>query len=383
MAEKDMKRILLISPFVPPNLGGIETHLEDLIDHLLDNGYRVTMLGYQPLSTNIKVPVVEKRRNFVSYHYPWFGNNLFIALTQFHPIFNFLYLTPYLLIRSFFFMTTRYREIDVVHVFGLSPAFIGRVLKFFFKKRTIMSFAALYDFKKENLFGKVCFWILKDMDHILVSSQDSKEDVLRLGLPREKVTIYIHWINLKKFYPGDKKEAKKKVGWQDKFTVLFVGRLIPEKGGRLLLAVARKTKQDIVFKFIGDDGPDLAAIKKEAEKKNSKVEYVGAVPNKTLPDYYRAANVFVYPALYQEDLARTIIEALACGIPVINTNPGSGIYKLKKEFSFVTSESAKEMQEKIELLASKPVLQEKMSQAAIKYGQKFGPRMAKKATDYY
>ena len=376
------KHILLISPFVPPNLGGIETHIEDLTDHLADAGYRVTMLGYQPLSTDIRAPGIEKRDNLIIYRYRWLGNNLFIFLTQLPPIFNFLYLTPYLLLRSFIFMIFNHQKIDVVHVFGLSPAFIGKVLKFFFKKRTIMAFAALYGFKKESLFGKICYWILKDMDHILVSSQDSKKDVLKLGLPRKKVTIYIHWINLKRFYPGDKKEAKKKVGWKNKFTVLFVGRLIPEKGGRLLLAVARRSKKNICFKFIGDDGPDLAAIKRAA-KNQPNVEYVGAIANKALPDYYRAADVFVYPALYKEDLARVLLEALACGTPVINTNPGSGIYKLKSDFSFVVSESAQAIQEKIELLASQPALQRKMSQAAVVFGRKFGPNLAKKISAYY
>lgn len=279
-------------------------------------------------------------------------------------------------------MLFHHQEIDVVHVFGLNSAFIGRMLNFFFRKKVIMAFVALYNFKKETLFGRICYWVLRDFDHILVSSQDSKADVLNLGLPSNKVTVYIHWINLKRFHPGNKKEAKKKLGWQDKFTVLFVGRLIPEKGAKVVLGVAKKTKKAIAFKFIGDDGPDLAAVRK-AERELTNVEYLGRIPNQKMADYFRAADVFVYPALYQEDLARVLLEALACGTPVINTNPGSGIYRLHPSFAFVTSASPQEIQEKIELLYQKPQWQKKMSQAAVIFAKKFGPQLAKKITAYY
>lgn len=381
MAKKK-KRILLISPFAPPNLGGIESHLEDLYEYLRKNGYQVTLLTYQPLSSNLKAPAKEEKRNLKIIRYRWFGNNLFIILTRYPPIFNFLYLTPYLLLRTFLFMLFHYQRIDVVHCFGLNPAFIGRVLKLFFKKRTIMSFANLYDFQKETLFGKICYWVLKEFDKILVSSQASKKDVLKLGLPKNKVVVYTHWINLKHFQPGDKKKLKKKLGWEDKFTVLFVGRMIPEKGVKIVLTVAKRIKEGIQFKLIGDDGPELVKVRKAARQLNH-LEYLGKIANDQIAPYYQAADVFVYPALYNEDLALVLLEALACGTPVINTNPGSGIYRLQPSFSFVTPPSAKEIQEKIELLYSHPDLHQKMCQQAIVFAKKFGPNLAKKITAYY
>lgn len=381
MAKKK-KHILLISPFAPPNLGGIESHLEDLYQYLRKNGYQVTLLTYQPLSSNLKAPAKEEKRNLKIIRYRWFGNNLFITLTRYPPIFNFLYLTPYLLLRSFLFMLFHYQRIDVVHCFGLNPAFIGRVMKLFFKKRTIMSFANLYDFQKETLFGKICYWVLKEFDKILVSSQASKKDVLKLGLPKNKVVVYTHWINLKHFQPGDKKKLKKKLGWQDKFTVLFVGRMIPEKGVSLVLKIAKKIKKDVQFKLIGDDGPELPKVKK-AQQKLANLEYLGKITNDKIGPFYAAADVFVYPALYDEDLALVLLESLACGTPVINTNPGSGVYRLKRKFSFVIPASPRTIQEKIEWLYDHPRQHQKMCQEGIKFAQNFGPQLAKKIATHY
>lgn len=381
MAKKK-KHILMISPFAPPNLGGIESHLEGLWDYLRKNGYQVTLLTYQPLSANLQASAIEEKTNLKIVRYRWFGNNLFITLTHFPPIFNFLYLTPYLLLRSFIFMLVHHREIDVVHCFGLNPAFIGRILEFFFKKRTIMSFAALYEFQKGTLFGKICYWVLKDFDKILVSSQASKKDVLNLGLPKDKVAVYTHWINLNHFQLGDKKELKKKLGWEDKFTVLFVGRMIPEKGIKLVLAAAKKTKKAIQFKLIGDDGPELEKVKK-VEQKFPHLKYLGKIANDKIAPYYQAADVFVYPALYNEDLALVLLESLACGTPVVNTNPGSGIYRLKPTFAFIVPSSAKIIQEKIEWLYHHPQEHQKMCQAGVKFAQKFGPYLAQKIAVHY
>lgn len=245
-----------------------------------------------------------------------------------------------------------------------------------------MSFANLYHFQKKTLFGQICYWVLKNFDKILVSSQASKKDVLKLGLPKNKVVVYTHWINLKHFQPDNKKKLKKKLGWKDKFTVLFVGRMIPEKGVSLVLKIAKKIKKDVQFKLIGDDGPELVKVRKAAQQL-SNLEYLGKIANDKIAPYYGAADVFVYPALYDEDLALVLLEALACGTPVINTNPGSGVYRLKPSFSFVTPASPKAIQEKIEWLVTHPQAHQKMCQQAIAFGQKFGPNLAKKIAAHY
>lgn len=380
---KKKKHILLISPWAPPNIGGVETHLEDLYEYLRKNNYRVTLLTYNPLDRDLRGFEKEEKQNLTIYRFLWYDPRLFMFFTKLPPIFNFLYLTPYLFLRSFIFMLSYHGEIDVVHVFGLNAAFIGRILKLFFHKKTLMSFEALYNFNKKTLFGKICYWVLRDFDKILVSSEDSREDVLNLGLPKEKIVIYTHWINLDRFRPGNKKELKKKLGWEDRFTVLYAGRLIPEKGISLILEIAKEANyKDINFKIIGDDGPELPKVRKAAERL-SNLQHLGKVSYDKMPWYLGASDIFLYPALYEEDLSRALLESLACGTPVINTNEGSGIYALKPSFSFVIKPLVGEIEAKIELLYKNPAFYQKMSKEAVKFAQKFGERLAKKVTIHY
>lgn len=376
------KKILIITPGFRPNLGGVETHLDDLCEYLRTRNYFVYVLTYQPLITPVRGKGVEKKRNLEIHRFGWFGHSLFNKFAEYPPIFNFLYLTPYLFLRTFLFMLTHRKEIDIVHAIGLSSSFIARFMKVCFGKSIIMSTENLYYFKQGSVFAKVARWVWGGFDRILAHSDASRDELVGIGVPKEKITVFTHWVNQNRFKPGDKKELKKKLGWQDKFTVLFVGRLASEKGIGVVLDLVKKCQKDIAFKIIGDDGLLLPEVK-EAEARLDNLEYVGRVPYDKLPPYYGAADVFLYPALYEEDVSRALLEALSCGTPVINTNKGSGIYALKPSVSFVTSASVDEIQEKIELLYEDPKLLRKMTKNAPVFAKKFGPDLAKIITQAY
>lgn len=378
---KTPQHILLITPFAPPNLGGAETHLEDLYEYLRHQGYLVTLLTYQPLTRNLKGLSVEKKENLTIYRYQWFGNNLFAKFEAYPPLFNFLYITPYLFLRSLIYMIGHHKHVDIVHVFGLNGAFIARILKMLFRKKSIMSMEALYDFNPLTLLGKISRWVLKGLDGILVGSEESRNDVLKLKLPKEKVIEYIHWINLDRFKPLNKEETKRQLKWKDTFTALYVGRLIKIKGIEVFIDVAKKLPH-VQFKVIGDNGPEIGkAI--EADKALPNFEFLGKVENTKIAPYFAAADVFIYPALYKEDLARTLLEAMACGTPVINTNKGSGVYELDKASAFVTQGNAEAIAKKVDELAAHSELAESMSMSAVAFTKRFGPDLGKIITDTY
>lgn len=375
------KRVLLITPFSLPNIGGAEVHLADYYDYLRDHGYVVTLLTYQPLTTKAMGEPVERQENLTIYRYQWFGFNLFPLLEKWPAIFNFLYLTPYLLLRSWWFMLWHQREFDLIHVFGLNAAFIARILKIFFKKPIYVSMEALYYFDPKTTFSKICKWVLKEFEVVLVGSEDSREEIARLGIPKKRIVVYTHWINTRNFGPADKKKMKKQVGWEDKFTVLYLGRLIELKGIMVFLEIVKLADKKINFKIIGT-GEKEQEVKK-ADREYANLEFVGKVPNREIAKYYQAADVLVYPALYDEDLSLVLLESLACGTPVINTNPGSGVYRLSKEVGFVVKADAKKMAEKVELLYNDRKLLSRMSKAAAKFGAKFGPQLAGKIAAEY
>jgi len=107
---------------------------------------------------------------------------------------------------------------------------------------------------------------------------------------------------------------------------LFVGRLEPEKGIKILLE-ALKAKRKINFKIIGDGsllnwGRDFAR-----ENKMDEVEFLGYKTKAEVKRYLTAARFLVIPSQWYENNPITILEAMACGVPVIGANIG-GISEL-------------------------------------------------------
>jgi len=376
------KNVLILTPFFSPNLGGAETHLDDLCDYLTEKKYIVTVLTYQPLTTPIKAKGREKKDRLLIYRFNWPGYGLFTYFEKLPPIFNFLYLTPYLFLRTLLYLL-KHPETEIIHAFGLSSAFIARWMNIFFGKKIIMSTEALYDYQQNSIFTKISFWVLNGFNKVLAQSEQSKTEMVKIGIEPERISVFAHWVNQNKFKPKDKLIAKKELGWDAKFTALYVGRLIPQKGIKLFLKLAEKSKgESITFKIIGDDGIELGRVKM-AERTLNNVEYIGKVPYPELPLYYQAADVFIYPALYKEDMSRAILEALSCGTPVINTNSGSGVYALNSSVACIVKPTIEDLYPSLIGLVKNKVKREEMSKSAAQFSKKFGPKLGSIITDSY
>ena len=113
-----MTNVLLITPFFLPNIGGAETYAFELVEYLRSHSCFVNVLTYQPITTpNVRGERVEKRNNLVVHRFQWIGFNLFGKLEK-YPFVNFLYLTPYLLVRSFLWMLFNSKKVDVIDEIG-------------------------------------------------------------------------------------------------------------------------------------------------------------------------------------------------------------------------------------------------------------------------
>ena len=105
--NKSKQGVLILTPFFSPNIGGVETHLDNLVSILDEKGYKVFVQTYSPITTaNIPWKKSERIGNNTQINrYKWFGKNLFHKLEN-HPVLDFLYLTPYLFCSVSFFMAT-------------------------------------------------------------------------------------------------------------------------------------------------------------------------------------------------------------------------------------------------------------------------------------
>lgn len=312
--------VLILTPFYEPNTGGVETHLRDLTDYLRNNGgYGVYVITYQPLTTKAKAPIFKKNGSLEVIRIPWPGYNLFHKLEP-YPLFEFLYITPLLFLSVFIFMLFNGRNISLIHAQGFNSAFIGRIVTAIFSKRLVVSIHAIYNLKPFSMLSKLIKWTLAGAGKVLTLSSAAKEELIKIGLKEKLIGIYTYWVDQRRFSPVARETARNSLGWPDRFTILFAGRLIEKKGAGILLKAAEQLGEEIVFVFAGE-GPSEGIVRK-ASRELINVKYMGRVDNNDLPVYYSAADIVCVPSKYDEGFGRVILESLSCGTPVIASNKG-------------------------------------------------------------
>ena len=318
---KNKKGILILTPFFSPNIGGVESHLDDLVTVLDEQGYRVFVQTYSPLTTeNTLSKKLEYLGNSTKiFRHKWIGKNLFHKLEN-HPVLDFLYLTPYLFFRSLLFMIANSKNIETIHAQGLNAGVIGVFLKIIFRKRLLISLHAVYpQLKKNSLATLLTNLILSNAEIVLGMSNAVINQFKKLETKKIEVKRYLYWVDIDRFKPMNKGDARKISGIASQFTILFVGRLIPIKGVTLLIDIAKELKC-AQFIFIGT-GPLDILLKKSSETIPN-VNFLGQVRNIDMPVYYNSADILCFPSLYEEGLGRVSMEAVACGIPVVASNVG-------------------------------------------------------------
>jgi glycosyltransferase involved in cell wall biosynthesis len=311
--------VLILSPFFSPNVGGVETHLDDLVNVIKDKSFKSYVLTYQPLMTDLKAPKKEIKSNLEIHRVEWF-RKLFYKFEP-YPVLDFLYLTPRLFIATFFFLL-RHPQVKVIHAQGINSAFIAVLLKFIFKIKVVVSTHAVYEFNGESLFAKVTRWTFNHADKILSLLEHSKNELVKLGVSENKIEPYTYWVDQKLFSVKEKHLAKKELNWEEqKFYVLFVARLLEKKGVLELLEAAKILEHNNIIFHIAGSGPLEEKVKEYSNKFNN-IIFHGKLPNQQLPKYFQAADVFIIPSTHEEGAGRVIMEALSCGTPVIGSNRG-------------------------------------------------------------
>lgn len=312
------KHVLIISIGFLPNIGGLETHLKDLIDELIKDGWRITVLTYQPLNTPAIGKWIEKRENLIVFRLPVL-RGVFYKLYK-KPLLEFLFLEPLLFLVTPLILLM-YPNIHVVNAQGLIAGFSASFWTKIFRKRHVVSAQSVYNFPKKGFYRQICKWIFGSADKIIAISNQSRQDVESLNITTDKIQIYTNWENSDLFRPIKKETAKKEVRLTNKFVVSFFGRLIEEKGIRVFVDSIKLSDKEIKFLIYGE-GPLIDYVMSAVEINNN-ARYMGIITPELLPLHYNAADLVVMPTLNEEGFGRVAAGALFCGTPVIASNRGA------------------------------------------------------------
>jgi len=166
---------------------------------------------------------------------------------------------------------------------------------------------------------RICFRLASKSDKIIVSSQFYLELVRRiLKVPLEKIRVIHHGVDHQFFTPIPKNRRV----WKDHKIIFYTGGLSRMKGAATLIrafSVVAKEMKDVDL-LIGGEGKDFTLLQTIANrlKIRDRVRFLGFIKEEVLSRYYNLADVFVWPSHFGFGLA--ILEAMACGTPVIVSN---------------------------------------------------------------
>ena len=182
----------------------------------------------------------------------------------------------------------------------------------------------------------------RDVDEFWVPSSYVRDVYIASGVPEQKVVIVPNGVNTKQFHP---QVPPMKLATQKKFKFLFVGGTIGRKGPDLLLQAYLRnfTGADDVCLVIKDFGGksvyagqtfDAQISAAQAIANSPEILYLNEeLPPEVLPGLYAACDCFVLP--YRgEGFGLPILEAMACGLPVIVTAGGATDDFVRDEFGW-------------------------------------------------
>ena len=160
----------------------------------------------------------------------------------------------------------------------------------------------------------------READGIITVCNALKDEMVQLGVAPDNITPLRNGVDLERFQPVDRAAARAAIGLAPgRFTLLSVGLLDPRKAHDLIIrALPRLPDVDLLIAGIGPEKKNLEALARELGVAD-RVKLLGGLPQTELKTYYNGADALVL-ASSREGWANVLLEAMACGTPVVASN---------------------------------------------------------------
>lgn len=231
--------------------------------------------------------------------------------------------------------------------------------------------------------------IWRQNEIIGVSHNTAKDLKNYFRIPPERISVIYNGVDHDRFFPVAQEEAKSRVakrhGLESPY-FLYVARLEhPGKNHVRLVAAFNQfkaeTKSPWQLVLAGSDWHGAETIHQTIRHSpfESDIRCLGFVPDADLPDLHRAAELFVYPSLY-EGFGMPPIEAMACGCPVLSSTRGSLGEVIGDAAATADPEDTQALKWQLTRLATDPALRQRLRTAGLSRAGEFDWRKAAAAT---
>jgi teichuronic acid biosynthesis glycosyltransferase TuaC len=332
--ENSQLRVLVLSNMYPKNMGGMFIHTQ--IQHLMKSGCTVRVVAPVPYCPKILrhnerwgaynlIPQQDTIDN-VSVYYPRYFR---LPGRWFHPM---SYVTQYWGMRAVLANIISEFKPHIIHAQAASAScYAGMMIKREYGIPLVCSLRGS-DINVYPYFGKLSMRLaqqmIKESDQLFCVSSALKEATYKIEKPKKEIEVIYNGceIGMFQFKDGDRSSTRKlmHIGESDKILV-FVGDVSRAKGLVELLAAFEELALNMsrLHLFIVGDGPDRPIL--EAFQKNNprgnRIHHFGRLQHHEIVKYLNASDAFVFPSHY-EGLPNAVLEAMACGLPVVATKVG-------------------------------------------------------------
>lgn len=209
---------------------------------------------------------------------------------------------------------------------GLAAVLLGRLLR---RPVVVTLRGSIVRLQHYRLHRPQIRWALDHAARVIAVSQSLKDVATDLGVGARHISVIPNGVDLAKFRPKVRSAAREACGLPlDRSIILTVGGIYEGKGQHHVVeALARLSarRPDAVYVMVGEDRRDgyVEGLRERVARAGlgERVRFAGRKPHDALADWYSAADVFCL-ATRSEGWANVLLEALACGTPVVATRVG-------------------------------------------------------------
>jgi glycosyltransferase involved in cell wall biosynthesis len=236
-----------------------------------------------------------------------------------------------------------------------------------------------HDYAQVKEFGYRFFSMLEGIQcrrvkHVIVPSFASKNSLLQHGISQSKISVIYHGVDHSTFKEKYERriELRNKFGLEKKFVVMNVSRLVKHKGLTTLMRIIWKLPGSCLI-LVGKGGEERK-INEMKSKLGIRMLHFKDVSDEFLADLYNISDIYVHTSTI-EGFGLSVLEAMACGLPVVAYNTADLLYIVGEAGFVVPQGDFQNLYNKVLLLYYDDTLRKKMRKKALERSKIFTWKM--------